>query len=152
MHLPTRVRFGLAGLAITGGATAALILGPAGPALAFFSPPLLLEIQVNSPATLVARGAGVDVSLTIECAGARTASVFVSLTERVGKGLASGSGSAEIGCTDANETVQVTVTAVLPGKAFAKGTALANGQIGGCTPNFSICGSEQDQPTIHIRR
>jgi len=119
--------------------------------LGFFSPPLLLEIHVNSPATLVAKGAGADVSVQIECAGATTAFVDVSLTQRAGSEIATGFGSTEIGCTNANQTVLVLVTAQ-SGKAFKKGTAVANGFISACTPNFSVCGNEQDQRTIDLGR
>ena len=125
-------------------------MGPASPALGFFSPPLLLEIHVDSPATLVAKGAGADVLVQIECAGARTAQVDVSLTERVGSAIASGSGSTQVGCTNQNQTVLVHVTA-FSNKAFKRGTAIADGFIFACTPNFSVCGSEQDHRTIELR-
>jgi hypothetical protein len=148
MQRHMKVKTALAGLAIAGGAAAAAV-GPAGPALGFFSPPLLLEIHVNSPATLVAKGASADVSVQIECAGARTAFVDVSLTERAGSEIASGFGSTEVGCTNANQTVHVIVTAQA-GKAFKKGTAVADGVISACAPRF--CGSEQDQRTIALDR
>jgi hypothetical protein len=148
MQRHTKVKTALAALAITGGAAAAA-LGPASPALGFFSPPLLLEIHVNSPATLIAKGASADVSLQIECAGARTAFVDVSLTERAGSEIASGFGSTEVGCTNANQTIHVIVTAQ-SGKAFKKGTAVANGSIFACARRF--CGSEQDQRTIALVR
>jgi len=148
MHRRMKVKAALAGLAIAGGAAVAA-LAPASPALGFFSPPLLLEIHVNSPATLVAKGASAEVTLQVECAGARTASVDVSLTERAGSQIASGFGSTEIGCTNANQTVLVLVIAQ-PGKAFKKGTAVADGTISACTRRF--CGSEQDQRTIDLGR
>jgi hypothetical protein len=148
MQRHMKVKTALAALAIAGGAAAAAV-GPASPALGFFSPPLLLEIQVNSPATLVAKGAGVNVIVRIECSGARTAFVNVSLTQRAGSAIATGSGSTEVGCTNANQTVLVLVTAQ-PGKAFKKGTAIADGVISACTPSFSVCGSEQDQRTIAL--
>jgi hypothetical protein len=106
MQRHMKVKTALAGLAIAGGAAVAA-LAPASPALGFFSPPLLLEIHVNSPATLVAKGASADVNLQIECAGARTAFVSVSLTERAGSQIATGFGSTQIGCTNANQTVHV---------------------------------------------
>jgi len=137
----------LAGLAIAGGAAIAAV-GSAAPALGFFSPPLLLQIHVNSPGTLVAKGAGVDLALQIECAGARTASLDVSLTERSGSQIASGFGSAQVGCT--NQTVLVHVIAQ-PGRVFKKGTGIADGFIFACTshkPRF--CGSEEDLRTISI--
>ncbi len=132
-----------------GSAVALTAVFPASPAVGFFSPPLLLEIHVNSPATLVAKGAGLNVTVQIECAGARTASVAVSVTERAGSQIAQGFGFEEVGCTNANQTVLVPVTAN-PGKPFKKGSAVADASIFACTPTFSICGSERDQRTIKI--
>jgi hypothetical protein len=117
--------------------------------LGFFSPPLLLEIHVNSPATLVAKGAGANVSVQIECAGARTAFVDFSLTQRAGSAVATGFGSTQVGCTNANQTVLVLVTAQ-SGKAFKKGTAVAQGVISACTANSRVCANEQDQRTIAL--
>jgi hypothetical protein len=149
MQRHMKVKAALAALAIAGGAAVATV-GSAGPALGFFSPPLLLEIHVNSPATLVAKGAGVNVIVQVECSGASTASVSVSLTQRAGSGIASGSGSTQVGCTtNANQNVLVLVTAQ-PGKAFKKGTAVADGSVSACTPNFRVCGSERDQRTITL--
>ncbi len=149
MQRHMKVKAALAAVAIAGGAAVATV-GSAGPALGFFSPPLLLEIHVNSPATLVAKGAAANVVVQVECSGASTAFVSVNLTERAGSAIASGSGSTEIGCTtNANQNVLVLVTAQ-PGKAFKKGTAVASGFISACTPNFRVCGSEQDQRTIQL--
>jgi hypothetical protein len=113
----------------------------------FFSPPLLLEIHVNSPATLVAKGAGVNVSVTFECAGARTADINVSVTERSGSQIAQGFGFVEVGCTGSTQNVVVLVTAS-SGKVFKKGSAIATASIFACTTRF--CGNEQDQETIQI--
>lgn len=140
---------GLAGLAVAGGAAAALLLSPAGPAVGQSSAPLQLEIHVNSPATLVAKGAGADVSVTTQCSGAPSASASVTLTERVGKGIASGFASAEVGCTGASQTVTILVTAEAGGKAFDKSTAIAQGVIEACSP--FTCGTAQDQETITIK-
>ncbi len=104
---------------------------------------------MNSPATLVAKGAGADLTVQIECAGARSAFVDVSLTERSGSQIASGFGSTQVGCTNQNQTVLVHVTAQ-SGKVFKKGTGIADGFISACTPNSRVCGSEQDQRTIDI--
>ncbi|MGE5286264.1 MAG: hypothetical protein ACM3ML_03480 [Micromonosporaceae bacterium] len=139
-------RASVAAAAIAAGAAIAAIV-PASPAVGFFSPPLLLEIHVNSPGTLVAKGAGVNVPLTIECAGASTASVNVSLTERVGSATAQGSAFIEVGCTNSNQNITVLVTAS-GAKAFKKGTAIADASIFACTTRF--CGDEQDQRTIKI--
>ena len=140
----------LAGLAIAGGAAIAAV-GPAAPALGFFSPPLLLQIHVNTPATLIAKGAGANVTVQIQCAGAQTATVNVSLTERSGSQIASGSGSTLVGCTNQNQTVLVHVTAQ-PGRVFKKGTGIADGFISACASNAKFCGSEEDQHTIDIAK
>ena len=138
----------LAGLAIAGGAAIAAA-GSAAPALGFFSPPLLLQIHVNTPATLVAKGAGANVTVQIQCAGAQTATVSVSLAERSGSQVANGSGSTLVGCTNQNQTILVPVTAS-SGKVFKKGTAIANGVISACATKAKFCASEQDQGTIDI--
>jgi hypothetical protein len=139
---------GLAAVAIAAGAVIAAA-GPAGPAVAFFSPPLLLEIQVQSPATLVAKGAGLDVTLQIECAGASgSAFVDVSVTERFGKDIASGFGSTEVGCTDSKQTIVVRVNA--QNIAFKRGDALIQGNIFACAPR--VCGSEQDTETVQLSK
>lgn len=147
MQLRTKIKSALAGLAIVGGAAAAVLVGPAGPALGFFSPPLLLQIHVDSPATLVAKGAAVAVSVQIQCAGATSdAFIDLSLTERVeGGGLARGFAFAEVKCTD--QTVHFTVIAQGI-KAFKAGSALADASVFACAPRF--CASEQDQRTIKI--
>ena len=146
------------GLAATALAVAAIMAGaviavvtPAGPAVAFFSPPLLLKFHILSPATLVARGAGVDVPVQIECAGA-SGPVFVdinSVTERVGKDeIATGSGSKRVACTGSTQTTVVLVFAnFVP---FRKGTAIADGDIFACAPGF--CGSDFDTEVISITK
>jgi hypothetical protein len=148
MQIRNKVKIGLAGLAVAGGAAAAAVLIPAGPALGFSSPPLVLQIHVNS-ASLVARGAGADVSITTRCAGIPEATALVGLTERSGNGIASGVTIAEVKCTDTSRTTTMLVTAGAGGKAFRKGPAIAQGIISGCTPTF--CGSQEHQHTIAIK-
>lgn len=149
MKLGTRRRaWALTAAALVCGMAFALF-GPASPAVGFFSPPLLLDIRVQSPATLVARGAAVDVRIEAICAGANTAQIGVSLTQRAGGEIASGFGSTEIGCTGGRQTMVLTVLADA-GKAFKQGPAAATAFINGCTPNFSVCGVERDTQTIDI--
>ena len=149
MQRHKKVKAGLAALAIAGGAAVATF-GPSSPAMAFFSPPLLLEIHVNS-ATLVAKGAGANVIVQVECSGASTADVEVSLTQKAGSEIATGFGYTEIGCTNRNQNVIVPVTAQ-QGKAFKKGNVVANADVFACTPHFRVCGDEQDQRTIAISK
>jgi hypothetical protein len=135
----------MAGVAIATGIAIAAT-GPAGTAVAFFSPPLLLEIHVVSPAKLVAKGAGVDVTLQVQCAGTRRASVDVSLTERFGKEIANGFGFTEVGCTGSQETIVLRLLA--QSVPFKRGSAIAQADIFGCTRRF--CGDQTDSEIIKL--
>lgn len=149
MRASKKVRFAAASVVIAAGGTLAA-LGPASPAVAFFSPPLFLDVAVDSPATLVARGAAVDVPVEVTCTS-NQASVVVTLTEAVGgHAVATGSGFATVGCTNARERILVTVTAV--DTPFRKGTAFAAASVNGCTDDFSFCGTEQGSATIGLHR
>jgi hypothetical protein len=146
----TKTKSALAGLALAGGAAVA-IATTATPALAFFSPPLLLQAQPISPATLVAKGAGVDVIVQVECAGSNNTTVNLTVTEKVGSKVASGGANAQVSCTGQTQNIAILVTADPSGKAFAKGKAIADAFISGCTDNFSFCGQDQSEPTIKLK-
>jgi hypothetical protein len=107
-------------IALLAAGTVAL-LAPAGPAVAFSSGGLFLDVQVESPARLVARGAAVDVPLEVTCNAPEPVEVFVTVTQRVGKGVAAGSGFASFGCTGGGQDVVVRVTANPSGSAFVRG-------------------------------
>jgi hypothetical protein len=140
----------LRALAVTAAAlvvgTALAILGPASPAVGFFSPPLLLDVQVQPTATLVAKGAAVETRVEVTCAGASYAYLSVSVTQRAGSEIASGYASQQIACYQ-RQTLLMVVSAG-SGKAFKKGTAFAEAQIYGCA--YPVCGNETDQATISI--
>ncbi len=146
MHpLLMKVGIGAAALAAGGGFA---LCGTASPAVAYSSPPLFLSMSIQSPAALVARGAAVNVPVVVSCSSGGSAGVTVTVTERVGKKTASGTGTVTVGCTDANETVLVTVPS-RNGVAFAKGSALAQGDIFECL--YYTCGDETDTATIRIK-
>src|SRR4030095_6721901 len=84
-------------VAILAGGLLALF-ATSGPAVAFFSGGLFLDVQVESPARLVARGAAVDVPLEVTCT-ATVADVSVRVTQKAGSGVAQGGGSTSVGCT-----------------------------------------------------
>lgn len=117
MLFPLKVKMDMVGLVVAGGAAASVALGPAGPAAGQSSPPTPQPVQVqvaaNSPATLVANGADVDVSVTASCSGQTADSAFVQviLTESVNGDLANGVGSATIDCTGTSQTADVVVVA-----------------------------------------
>ena len=88
MRTRLRTRLAAAVVAILAGSVLTLF-ATTGPAVAFFSGGLFLDVQVDSPAHLVAGGASVDVPVEITCnARPGTSQVTVSVTQRVGKGIA----------------------------------------------------------------
>lgn len=148
MRLRRRAAVALVVALLAAGALAAL--APAGPAVAFSSGGLFLDVQVEQPAHLVARGAAVDVPLEITCNAVGTVDVFVTVTQRVGKGVASGDAFATFACSGSGQDVTVRVSADPSGKPFAKGTAVIDAEIFGC--GTRICGSETDSETVTIVR
>lgn len=134
-------------LALASLALAALVLGPVGSAVGFFSGGLALDVQIQSPATLVARGAAVRVPLEVVCTSPN-ADLFVQVRERVGGGdIAQGEAFEQIACE--GDLQQVTVTVFATGAAFKKGTAVVQAEIFGCLQG-SGCGSESDTAEISI--
>ena len=101
------------------------MFAPSGPAVAFSSGGLFLDVQVEEPVRLVARGAAVDVPLDITCNASEPVQVFVTVTQRVNRGIAAGSGFASFGCTGSGQDVTVRVTAGPSGKAFVRDKAAA---------------------------
>jgi hypothetical protein len=146
MRARVRTRVAAAVVAIAAGGVLAL-LAPAGPAVAFISGSLFLDVQAESPATLIARGAAVDVPLEVICTSS-DASVAVTVTQRVGSGLAQGTDSVTVGCSHQGERIVVRVEATAGGEAFTQGTAVASASIRGCEPRF--CGRETDSEIITI--
>jgi len=120
----------------------------AGPAVAFFSGGLFLDVQVESPATLLAKGAAVQVPVEVTCNATGTVSVSVTVTQKSGSGVARGSGSTQVGCAGSGEQITVLVQATAA-KPFKKGDAVATAEIFGC--NNVTCGSETDSEVIQIK-
>jgi hypothetical protein len=148
MRTRLRAKLAVAALvAILAGASFALF-APAGPAVAFSSGGLFLDVQVES-ATLVSRGAAVDVTLEVTCNATGTAFVDVSVTQKSGSGVAQGSGSTSVGCTGSGEQIVVRVRA-FGAKAFKQGTAVVSAEIFGC--NNVTCGSETDSEVIQLQK
>lgn len=131
---------------VLAGGVALALLSPAAPASAYDSDGVYLSIAVRSPATLVARGAAVDVTVDITC-NVQNPWVFVKLTERVGNRLVDGDGELQVACTGSPQ--QLTIRVMDRGdRPLALGTALADASIGGC--NDVSCGSESASETIRI--
>jgi hypothetical protein len=133
--------------------TAAAVLVPAAAAVAFISPPLVLLGEPQSPAYLVAGGASVDATVEISCT-ADSMPVQVTLTEKVGKKIASGTGGTSISCDGATHRIVVRVKASPQGVAFAAGTANATVEVYGCRTrkDRTMCGSDVVERTIRLRK
>jgi hypothetical protein len=147
MH-PLLLKAGIGAAALAAGGGFA-VFGSSSPAVAYSSPPLTLDISIQSPATLVAHGAAVNVPVTVTCPYGTDASVYISLSEKVGNKTASGTNSVDVGCTGSRETILVTVPSQ-NGLAFAKGSAFAQGEIFACS--YYFCGDETDSATITINK
>ena len=130
---------------LAGGGVA--LLSPSSPAVAYSSPPLFLDVSIQSPAHLVARGAAVAVPVTTICSGTTEAYLWVQVTERVGKKVASGSKYLTVGCTGSRQQTTVTVPAS-SATVFSKGTAYVTATLDGCT--YYFCGEENNSATIQI--
>jgi len=165
MLFPVKVKLALVGLVVAGGASA-LALGPAGVAVGQSSPsssPVQVQATTNSPATVLAGGADVDVSVTATCSGQTvdTASVQVTLTESVNGDIANGSGSTTVDCTGTRQTAKVVVVAyasspvgtptTVPFQEFTKGLAIADTFISACNTTYT-CASQEVFPVINIRK
>lgn len=151
MRTKLRTKVAAALVALAAGSLLALFIS-SGPAVAFFSGGLFLDVQVGSPATLVARGAAVNVPLEVTCnAAPGTASVRVTVTQRSGSGVAQGTAFDNVGCTGSGQQVVVRVQAT-GAKVFKQGTAVAGAEVFGCTANFSTCGSETDSEVVTIQK
>ncbi|TQM82877.1 hypothetical protein FHX81_5288 [Saccharothrix saharensis] len=81
-------------------------------------------IRVQSPAERLARGAALRVELTIVCPAGWSNYANVRVTQRVGPGIASGSGYTPITCTGGLQTLTVSVHA--EEHPFRVGTAYAS--------------------------
>ena len=149
MRTRLRAKLAVAALvAILAGASFALF-APSGPAVAFSSGGLFLDVQVESPAQLVSRGAAVDVPLEVTCNATGSVFVDVVVTQKAGSGVAQGFGSTRVGCTGSGQQITVRVQAS-GGKTFKQGTAVASAEVFGC--NNVTCGSETDSEVIDIKK
>jgi hypothetical protein len=137
----------------TVGASVAAVLLPSAAAVAFISPPLVLLAEAQGPAHLIAGGAGIDVPVEYSCT-ADEMYLSVQVTEKVGNGIASGSGSATVTCNGATHRALVRVTATVSGRAFAVGSAATQTDVSGCRERGDryMCGSDRVVRTIRLTR
>jgi hypothetical protein len=145
--MSTRTKVAAVAAALSAGGALAAI-GPASPAVAYYSPPLFLEVQVGSTATLVTRGAAVDVPVEITCA-ADYAYLSVNVSQRVGGQIVQGSSGTSVYCSGRGEQHLIRVQPNPGGKGFAKGSAIVSADLFGCVWS---CGEETDSEIVQINR
>jgi hypothetical protein len=129
-----------------------VIIAMAGLALALIFPgsaaALFLDIQVGPTAQLVAKGAAVDVSVTVTC-DATAADVSVVVSQRYGTHVAQGSGFTTVSCTGSAQTLVVRVPASSSGSAFKQNQrTVATAELFGC--DATECRSVTDSEVIEI--
>lgn len=142
-----KTKVAVIGAALVG--SVAVALSTASPALAFYSGGLHLDATAQSPATLLAGGAAIKVPVSIDCNAAVPSYLNVTVTQRVGSQIATGFGSAQVGCTGGHQDILIVVTAS-SGKAFAKNVAVATTDISGC--NETTCANESITNTIRVKK
>lgn len=104
-------------------------------------------------ASLVARGAAVEVTYSFVCDADTQVSTFVRLAQRSGRNIATGGGSpsgSSIQCTGETQTVTVWVLAQ-SGPAFKTGPAVASIGLGSCFPE-GPCEFSEFSEVIRITR
>jgi hypothetical protein len=107
------------------------------PAVGQASPPSS-PVIMGGTAHIVARGAAAKPFALVACQPGDFVQLTISLTERSGKGLASGTGSVDsFNCTGQIETITVPVSAT--GRPFVKGTGFGQATLFDCGINF--CGN-----------
>jgi hypothetical protein len=109
-------------LAVVAGGVLASVLPSAADVSA--QSPSAPALQVLSPADRLARGAAVDVDVSVTCPAGWQNYVNLRLTQRVGQGVANGSGYVQFTCSGTAQTVTVNVHA--QGSAYRAGVAFAS--------------------------
>jgi len=100
-------------------------------------------------ATLVAKGAALDVNLTVTCEAGASGSAGATVTQRSGNVIMQGSGSATFVCTGEPQTVTVRVVAAAGGAPFRSGDAVVSAYVIACS--FE-CQSASTNETVRVGR
>jgi hypothetical protein len=135
--------------AVLVGAVVALAV-PGSVAVAVLSSPELWHVAIGPTATLQARGAAVSVPVTVTCPAGSFAALDLSLTQRAGNQVVTGSRSTSPQCTGAEQALVINVTAQTGSRAFKRGEAFVEATLFGCT---YACGTfATDSRTVTVRR
>jgi len=138
-------------------AAAALAAGgsliAASPAVAYYSPPLIMVAEPQSPARLVAGGAAIDVTVEYSCTATDGMSLSLDVAQKVGRKVATGYAYDYVTC---NRRTQKTVLRVKStGTAFGRGKAAVTTELSGCySPDYwwGTCGDDQMDDVIRVKK
>ncbi|HYN93772.1 MAG TPA: hypothetical protein VES42_07975 [Pilimelia sp.] len=101
-------------------------------------------------ATLVARGAAVDLGVTVTCPAGDWGYVSAAISQRSGSSVAHGTGSSSFFCTGAPQTMTLRAVAQPGGVVFKRGEAAVTASLQGCS-EFE-CWSQEANETVVISR
>jgi hypothetical protein len=112
----------------------------------------LLGVVVSTPASaqtaatieitsvsLVARGAAIDVALTVTCEEGFVGFVGAEATQRSGNRIAQGFGNEDFVCTGQPQTLIVRAVSFVGSAPFKSGIALVTASLQACDADFSVC-------------
>ena len=136
-------------LAVLLGALVAALV-PAASAVAFLSAPQTWDVEVQPPLTLEARGAAVSVPVQVTCPTGAFASLDVSVTQRSGGSVVSGTRTRQITCTNSPQQLRVSVLAAPGSKVFKKGQVFVEAVLYGC--GYACGVMDSDGRTVQISR
>jgi hypothetical protein len=117
------------------------------PAVGKSSPPSS-PVVIGPTASIVARGVAARPFVYVVCQPGSYNELRLSLTERSGKGIASGNGRVEVPCSGQIQTIKIPVTA--HGHPFVKGTGFAKVRFYSCS-RFGGCGETDVSHTIKLK-
>jgi len=132
-----------------GGGIAAAI--PALPAVGQASPPSSPIVLVKT-APVFDKGIGVSVKSYVACGAGDTGYLSTQVTERSGKGIASGGGYVDFPCTGQVETVTIPTLAGLGSKLFVAGKAYVIATLNDCGPFNCSVSSVSGNVTITVKK
>jgi hypothetical protein len=136
------------GAVVTGAVVA--VSAPGSAAVAVLSSPEVWSLQIGPEAVLQAKGAAVSVPVRITCPQGRTASLDLTLTQRIGNQAVSGSRFQSVQCTGSEQTVVVNVVAQTGSRTFKTGPAFVDASLSSCG---YMCGTfATDSRSVTVRK
>ena len=136
-------------MAVLSGMLLAAVI-PASSAVAYLSSPATWDVTVQQPLALQAKGAAVSVPLQVTCPAGSYAHLDVSLTQRSGSTVVSGSVGRDVTCTGSPESRTLNVVSSVGSRVFKKGPVFVEAVLYGC--GYACGVMDTDSGTMEISR